>query len=293
MLAVRKSARVRPIRTGDDNDATRAKVSKQKVKKTTKVAIEPTSKMYATTSNSRRIKRSMDSPATPVPNRKSEEGKTKTPELLETIQEVTENVEILEEPTQAMEQELVQAEETTSSYHNNAEIINLNQETNAINNQVPNTPGQTHKEKLKARRIAKHKKLLEEKRSQGPQTLPRVTEAQFVDLRATQHAKVAKYKNLVGQLYSHPGTNRVYEVVYVYYDIVSKCIACYKRPADGEPSEAEDAYPVKVEGVTGVAQLTNLYLKNSGIYKSTASWPETEEAMFQLQQEDDSLQDII
>ena len=181
LLAVRKSARVRPIRTGDDNDATRAKVSKQKVKKTTKVAIEPTSKMYATTSNSRRIKRSIDSPATPVPNRKSEEGKTKTPELLETIQEVTENVEILEEPTQQMEQEPVQAEETTSSYQNNAEIINSNQETNTTNNQVPATPGLTHKEKLKARRIAKHKKLLEEKRSQGTQTLPRVTEAQFVD----------------------------------------------------------------------------------------------------------------
>ena len=67
MLVVRKSARIRPIRTGDDNDATRAKVSKQKAKKTTKVAIEPTSKMYATTSNSRRIRRSMDSPLTPVP----------------------------------------------------------------------------------------------------------------------------------------------------------------------------------------------------------------------------------
>ena len=39
----------------------------------------------------------MDSPLTPVPNRKSEEGKTQTPELLETVQEVTENVETLEE----------------------------------------------------------------------------------------------------------------------------------------------------------------------------------------------------
>ena len=33
LLAVRKSARVRPIRMGDDNDATRVKVSKQKVRK--------------------------------------------------------------------------------------------------------------------------------------------------------------------------------------------------------------------------------------------------------------------
>jgi hypothetical protein len=96
LLAVRKSARVKPIRTGDDNDATRVKMSKQKVKKTTKVAIEPTSKMYMTTSNSRRIRGRMDSPLTPIPNRKSEEGKTQTPELLETVQEVTENVETLE-----------------------------------------------------------------------------------------------------------------------------------------------------------------------------------------------------
>ena len=34
-----------------------------------------------------------------------------------------ENVEILEEPTQAMEQEPVLAEKTTSSYQDNAEII--------------------------------------------------------------------------------------------------------------------------------------------------------------------------
>jgi hypothetical protein len=94
-------------------------VSKQKVKKTSKVAIEPTSKMYMTTSNSRRIRRSMDSPLTPVPNRKSEEGKTQTPELLETVQEVTENVETLEEEPiqeQPMEQKPIHAEETTSSY---------------------------------------------------------------------------------------------------------------------------------------------------------------------------------
>jgi len=83
----------------------------------------------------------MDSPSTPVLNRKSEEGKTITPELLETIQEVTENVDILVEPTQQMEQEPVQAEETTSSYQNNAEIINSNQETDTISNQVPDTPG--------------------------------------------------------------------------------------------------------------------------------------------------------
>jgi hypothetical protein len=106
--------------------------------------------MYVTTSNSRRIKRSMDSPLTPVLNRKSEEGKTKTPELLERVQEVTKNVEILEEePTQEMKQEPLQAEETTSSYQNNAEMINSNQESNTINNQVPDTPGVTHKENLK------------------------------------------------------------------------------------------------------------------------------------------------
>ena len=98
LLAVRKSARVKPIRTGDDNDATRVKMSKQKVKKTTKVNIEPTSKMYVTTSNSRRIRISIDRPFTPVPNRKSEESITQTPVLLKTFQEVTENVELLKEP---------------------------------------------------------------------------------------------------------------------------------------------------------------------------------------------------
>ena len=41
LLVVRKSARVRPIRTGDDYDTTRVKESKQKVKKATKVTIEP------------------------------------------------------------------------------------------------------------------------------------------------------------------------------------------------------------------------------------------------------------
>ena len=61
----------------------------------------------------------MNSPLTPVPNRKSEKGKTQTPELLETVQEVTENFETLEEEPiqeQPMKQEPIHAEETTSSY---------------------------------------------------------------------------------------------------------------------------------------------------------------------------------
>ena len=85
----------------------------------TKVNIEPTSTMYVTTLNSRRIRRSIDSPLTPVPNQKSEEGTTQTPVLLETVQEVTENVETLEEEPieeQPMEQKSIHAEETTSSY---------------------------------------------------------------------------------------------------------------------------------------------------------------------------------
>ena len=141
----------------------------------------------------------MDNPLTPLPNRKSEEGKTKTPELLESVQEVQDYVETFEEePTQEppTEQEQIHAEGITSSYQNNAEINNSIEESDIINNQVPATPGMTHKEKLKSRRIAKHKKSLEEKRAKGPQMLPQVTEGQFVDLRATQHAKVAKYKPL-------------------------------------------------------------------------------------------------
>ena len=225
LLAVRKSARVRPIRTGDDYDLPRVKESKQKVKKATKVTIEPSKKMYVTTSSSRRTKGRHNSPSTPIPNRKSEESKTQPPQLLEPIDETMEYVEILEE--------LKENEETTTNnqqqeqniqeeeHHNQEEINNQQQEQNnpiqqvidEPQNQVPNQVGMTHKEKLRIRRLARNKKLLEATRAQGPQMLSRVTEAQFVDLRATKHAKVEKYKSLVGQSCSHPGTNRVYEVV--------------------------------------------------------------------------------
>jgi len=96
-LSVNKSARVRPIRTGDDYDTERVKGFKQKVKKTTKVTIEPSSMIYVTTLNSRQIRRRHNSQSTPVPDRKSEESKTQTPILLEPIQEFMKNVEVLEE----------------------------------------------------------------------------------------------------------------------------------------------------------------------------------------------------
>ena len=90
----------------------------------------------------------MDSPLTPVSNQKSEEGKTTAPELLETVQKVTDYVEILEEePIQeeTMDQKLIHAQETTSSYQNNEEINNSVQKGDIVNNQVPTTPGMTHK----------------------------------------------------------------------------------------------------------------------------------------------------
>ena len=127
LLAVRKSARVRPIRTGDDYDTTRVKESKQKVKKATKITIEPSTKMYVTTSSSRRTKRGHNnSPSTPIPDRKSEESKTQPPQLLEPIDETMENVEILEESkeneetttnNQQQEQNIQQEEQ-----HNQEEI---------------------------------------------------------------------------------------------------------------------------------------------------------------------------
>ena len=118
-----------------------------------------------------------------------------------------ENVEILEES--------IESEETTTNnqqqeqniqeeeHHNQEEINNQQQEQNnpiqqvidEPQNQVPNQVGMTHKEKLRIRRLARNKKLLEATRAQGPQMLSRVTEAQFVDLRATKHAKVEKYKS--------------------------------------------------------------------------------------------------
>ena len=55
----------------------------------------------------------------------------------------------------------------------------MQEENNKVNNQIPDTPGMVHKEKLKARRIAKNKKLLKAARAKNPQTLSRVTDTQL------------------------------------------------------------------------------------------------------------------
>jgi len=148
-------------------------------------------------------------------------------------------------------------------------------------------------QRLKANRLRRNALRLEAQQSKGPQILQPVTARQFEDHRTSNHNLARRYQHLVGQHYAHPGTHRVYEVVHVYFDVAARCVACYRRPADGEPSEAEDAYPVKVEGATGVNKLAQLYAANSGIMTSTVVWPRSEEAMLQLQREDPALSAIF
>ena len=144
MLSVSKSARVRPIRTGDDYDTERVKEFKQKVKKTTKVTIEPSSMIYVTTLNSRQIRRRHNSQSTPVPDRKSEESKTQTSILLEPIQESMKNVEELEEPSVNKKSSL-----------NYQKLQKLSIQCKKKTAYLPDSQGMIHKEKLKGRRIAK------------------------------------------------------------------------------------------------------------------------------------------
>jgi hypothetical protein len=113
-----------------------------------------------------------------------------------------------------------------------------------------------------------------------------------------RHHRVFGYKveqenqDLVGRMFVHSGTGRLYEVSHIYWDTAHRRLAAYRRNADGEPANPADAIPYSVRGTNGIRQLVEDYETKAGL-QATIPWPDSEVAMLTAQATDDNYQPII
>jgi hypothetical protein len=98
---------------------------------------------------------------------------------------------------------------------------------------------------------------------------------------------------LVGGLFQHPSTGRVYEVMYVFWDPVSGKIVANRRSADGAPSTSDDNYSYEVEGVDGIRALSERFQEYAGFKNRAHRWPRSEAEMRMLQIADPVCKDLI
>jgi len=119
------------------------------------------------------------------------------------------------------------------------------------------------------------------------------TLAKQLEREAGEEKALATGLRIIGGLFEHPKTFRLYEVIYVFYDPKSKQVVANRRPADGELSTSDDSYAYEVEGDTGVEALVHLFMEQAGLTKDTIKWPRNEAEMRAAQCIDPILADLI
>ena len=90
------------------------------------------------------------------------------------------------------------------------------------------------------------------------------TAAQRQERQAGDELAAAKGRDLIGGIFEHPITGRVYEVMYVFWDPITKLIVANRRSADGEQSTSDDNYAYEVDGIRGVEALVHLFAERAG-----------------------------
>jgi RNase H-like domain found in reverse transcriptase/Integrase zinc binding domain/Reverse transcriptase (RNA-dependent DNA polymerase) len=119
------------------------------------------------------------------------------------------------------------------------------------------------------------------------------TSAKQIEREAGEEKALATGLRIIGGVFEHPKTFRLYEVIYVFYDPKSKQVVANRRPADGELSTSDDSYAYEVEGDTGVEALVHLFMEQAGLTKDTIKWPRSEAEMRAAQCTDPTLEDLI
>ena len=119
------------------------------------------------------------------------------------------------------------------------------------------------------------------------------TQAKQSERETGEEKALAVGLRIIGGIFEHPKTFRLYEVVYVFYDPKSKQVVANRRPADGELPTAEDSYAYEVEGDTGIELLVHSFEKKAGLTKDELSWPQSEAEMKTAQMTDLVLADLI
>ena len=112
----------------------------------------------------------------------------------------------------------------------------------------------------------------------------------------TDHPQAQAVRNLKGSVFRDPNTDRLYEVILIYYDHKYKRPVAYRRPLDDIPPDPFDARPWEIEGETGIRKLINQYKSEQphlNNMEPTTPWPSTEGKMLTLQRQDPNWQPII
>ena len=104
--------------------------------------------------------------------------------------------------------------------------------------------------------------------------------------------RVMKKEHLIGKFFTHPLTDRLYEVKFIYWDSVTDKLAVLRRAYDGV-YDTDDRFPYQLEGDRGVEALTQLYEEKSGLRTATRRWPQSEAEMIEAQMEDPKVKKLM
>ena len=97
---------------------------------------------------------------------------------------------------------------------------------------------------------------------------------------------------LLGSVYKDPRSDRLYEVVSISWDEVSRVVCARRTPADEGITSSDDMESYIVEGIGGVEDAVMLYNERAG-FSSSVKWPTTEQEMRLLQLADPILSKVI
>ena len=121
---------------------------------------------------------------------------------------------------------------------------------------------------------------------------------QNVPLREDQYqeyvdglAKAEAVDQYIGSIFQI--NHRLYEVLYIYYDMDKKALAAYRRPIDGLPANTEDGLPALFEGKNNIKERILDYEDCADFTKDSLRWPENETDMRNAQMTDPELATII
>jgi hypothetical protein len=126
-----------------------------------------------------------------------------------------------------------------------------------------------------------------------PRSEENETGSQRQDREEGDQLAAAAAQELVGGLFQHPTTDRVYEIMYVFWDPVSGKVVANRRSADGAPSTSDDNYSYEVEGEDGVRALAKQFQEFAGLKNRAHQWPRSESEMRMLQLADPTCRDLI
>lgn len=123
--------------------------------------------------------------------------------------------------------------------------------------------------------------------------VPTKTTPEYRRTEEASHRWAFPYEDLIGRHFTHPSTQRLYEVIHINWDTSSAKVAAYRKHQGTDGIDPDDCHPYAVEGPGNIAELVDTYDKKAGILSDPVDWPTSESSMLHLQRGDPHLKAII